>query len=246
MKHHASQKSKKHYPMENINEYYGCITKVEDLWCIEEFGIHNKCVMESLHIFPGYYDRFTKHITPRYIYIMSNRKYSLEDFTRMTNLVKQDYKKPFDAAYCEISFGEKECGGVRIAGIDDYNEILNLQTAYYHHGLDLKKKQKKNEGLKAIIKIRKFFKLLLINETIFLDNHFRNIGYFKVARDIPWEEFEKIIPVVRSNWPGNSFDAAKSIIYQNSEITDLIRIYSHDLTAEFLMKLREIYLRYTE
>lgn len=232
--------------MKQTIECYGCITKVEKLWCIEEFGIPHTCLLESLEIFPGYYDRFTRQIKPRYVYIMSKEKLSLEQATRITGKVKHTYERSFDAAYCEISIGKEIWGGLRIAGVDDYGAIKELQSAYEKSGLSLKKKVRNIENSEAVIKVRKFFLLEVHSEHVFLDQKQTNIGYFSVSEDLTWERFASNIITLRNNWNGNAFDAAKSFIYQNSTIKDLIRIYSKDINAEFLEQLREMYLRYAE
>ncbi len=231
--------------METIIECYGCITKVETLWCIEEFGIPNSCLLESLDIFPGYYDRFTSLRKPRYVYIMSREKLSLEQATRLTGKVKTEFNIPFDAAYCEITIGNDICGGVRNAGVDDYGAIKELQAAYEKNGLSLKKKVRNIENTEAIIKIRKFFMLEVFSDNVFIDKKQTDIGYFKVPEDLPWEHFVRNIVTLRNNWNGNAFDAAKSFIYQQSMITDLVRIYSKDISGVFLEKLREAYYRYS-
>jgi hypothetical protein len=231
--------------MENTIECYGCITKVEKLWCIEEFGIPHTCLLESHDIFPGYYDRFTRQIKPRYVYIMSKEKLSLEQVTRLTGQIKSGFDRPFDAAYCEISIGNEICGGVRIAGVDDYGAIKELQDAYEKSGLSLKKKVRNIENTEAVIKIRKFFQLEVFSDNVFIDKKQTDIGYFKVPEDLPWEQFVSNIVTLRNNWNDNAFDAAKSFIYQQSMITDLVRIYSKDITGEFLEKLRSAYLKYS-
>jgi len=201
-------------------------------------------LLESLDVFPGYYDRFTKHIKPRFIYIMSKQKHSLEEVTRMTMNVKKQISHPFDAAYCEITIGNKVCGGLRIAGLEDYPAIKKIQSMYVENGLQLKKKVKHIENTPAVIMVRKFFNLYEFSEQIYLSKTEKDLGYFTVEYNANWEQFVSNVKSLRNNWDGNSFDAAKSFIYQNSEIIDLVRIYSQDITGEFLTKLREAYLKY--
>jgi len=230
--------------MGHIIECYGCITKVESLWCLEEFAISNSCLLESSGVFPGYYDRFTRHEKPYFVYIMSRNKLSLEEVTRMTSTVRKNISQSFNAAYCEITIHQQSCGGIRIAGVDDYAKIREIQTAYKDAGLELKKKVKNINNEKAVIKVRKFFQLEVLSEHILLDKTQQGIGYFKTESDVPWEVFEKNIKTLRNNWDDNSFDAAKSFIYQNSEITDLVRIFSGEITLEYMEKLRLTYHRY--
>lgn len=230
--------------MDTIIECYGCLTKVEKLWCLEEFGIQNTCILESREVFPGYYERFTQHLKPRHVFIMSKEKHSLEEISRINAAVKKTFPIPFDAAYCEITFRNKVCGGVRITGIDDYSIVKDLQTVYGHCGLDMKKKVSDIDNEEAVIKVRKFFKLKVLHDQIFIDTIQKDIGYFIVENDVSWIQFEKNIKLLKNNWTGHSFDAAKSFIYQNSTIIDMVRIYSKDLQPVFIQEVRDAYLKF--
>jgi hypothetical protein len=230
--------------METIIERYGCLTKVESIWCMEEFGIQGTCILESRQVFPGYYSQNTHQIKPKHIFIMSREKYSLEEITRITSCVRKHVTIPFDAAYCEVSIGNKLCGGVRITGIDNYNTVRALQSAYHDCGLQLKKKVKGIDHEDAVIKVRKFFRLQKINDNLFLDKSQAGIGYFILPELLIWGDFEKIIRKLKNNWNDNLFDAALCFIYENSRITDMVRIYSRDLNEDFLEKIRSAYFKY--
>jgi len=231
--------------METITEHYGCLTKVEALWCLEDSGIQNTFILESKEAFPGYYGHFSKQIKPLYIYIISNQKLTLEEVSRMTSNVKKIFKEDFDAAHCEITIRNNNFDGIRITRINDYSIVKDLQTAYKDCGLSLKKKVMKVENEDSIIKLHKFYKLKALSDNVFQDMKLQNIAYFKVDKEISWDDFRKKIDKLRFNWDGNSFDAAKSFIYQNSEITDLVRIYSKELNAGFMEKIREAYFKYS-
>lgn len=229
--------------MEPVTEFYGCVTKVENLWCVDDMGIKNTCILESRDAYPGYYDHISGMNRPRLIFIMSKKKYSLEEVTRMTAAVKGVFHHPFDAAYCEISMRGRICGGIRINGIDKYSLIWDIQTAYLENGMDLKKKERNIENEESVIKIRKFFKLKEVSDLIFMDAAQDDFGYFRVEEDLPWERFREIILRLRNNWSDNYFDAAKSYIYRHSSIIDLVRIYSKGIDASFLERIRDAYFK---
>ncbi len=229
--------------MKKINEHYGCLTKVEDLWCIEEAGIPNTCILESREIFPGYYSSPAGSSKPKHVFIMSKQDLTLEKVARLSAAVKKDYSKPFDAAFCEITIANQVCSGIRISGMEDYSGIKELQALFADHGTDLKKKVSNINKTEAIIKVRKFFNLEKASQFTYLDNVQNNMGYFVVDSDIPWEEFKQNILKLKNNWHGNSFDAAKCFIYENANIKDLVRIYSHDINDEFINTIREAYVK---
>lgn len=231
--------------MKNTTEHYGCLTKVENLWCLEKLGIPNTCLLESFDIFPGYYSKVPDETKPRYVYIVAGEKYTLEQVTRITKEVKQAYPYPFDAAITELTMRGTTCNAVRITGISDYTYIKQLQETYRDKGLVLKKKVRDIENEEAVIKIRKFYNLNVVSENVFMDAKNPDIGYFTTSADLPWDQFAKNITLLRNNWTGHSFDAAKSFIYLNDEITDMIRIYSKGITPEFLQQIKDKYCSLT-
>jgi hypothetical protein len=95
-----------------------------------------------------------------------------------------------------------------------------------------------------VIKVRKFFRLQKINDNLFLDKSQADIGYFILPELLIWGDFEKIIRKLKNNWNDNLFDAALCFIYENSRITDMVRIYSRDLNEDFLEKIRSAYFKY--
>jgi hypothetical protein len=232
--------------MENISEYYGSVTKVEHLWCIEEMGLPSTCILEARDAYPGYYGHIRGFSRPRLIFIMSNQPCTLEQVTRMTAEVKKGFHHAFSAACCTITMASRAGEGVRIKGIDDYDVIRELQMAYADKGLDLKKKEGKIENEEGLIKVRKFFRMKEVSEDIFLDAEEATFGYFKIPEDLAWDRFKQAITRVRGNWKQNSFDAAKCFIYKGGEITDMVRIYSKEVDHSFLVKLRDAFLRASE
>lgn len=228
--------------MENLIERYGCLLKVENLWCLEECGIPNTCLLESFDVFPAYYGSVPDETRPRFVYILAGDKYSLEQISRMAQAVRHNFHDPFDAALAEISLRGQTCSAVRITGIEDYDLIRQLQETFRDAGLVLKKKVHSINNEEAIIKIRKFFTLVPLPGDLFMDAKNADIGYFAVDSNQPWDHFASLIRQLRNNWTGSSFDAAQCFIYQKGVITDLVRIYSKELTADMLRQLRKKYL----
>lgn len=227
--------------MKNYTEYFGCLTKVENLWCLEAVGIHNTCLLESFDVFPGYYGSHPSKSKPRFLYIVSDEAQTVESILRITKKVKKNYPENFDAALAQISMRHNSCYAVRITGIEDYSKIKKLQEVYQDMGLSLKKKVKNIENEPGVIKIYKIFKLIQTDENIYLDGQNPDIGYFKVKEDLEWEKFSENIRLLRNNLQGKSFDAAKCFIIQDSDIIDMVRIYSKDLYAQYLEELRTKY-----
>ncbi len=227
--------------MVSVNDLFGCLTKVENLWCLGEYGVRNTCILESLDTFPDYYGNAPTTSKPLYVYIVAGEHYTMEDIVRISLKVKADHKSPFDAAFTEISMRHATCCAVRIAGVTNYDNVKELQECFQHHGLVLKKKVNNIENSPALIKIYKFFLLDPVGDNIFLDLRNPDIGYFDVYENPAWDEFSSRIQVLRNNISGQSFDAAKSFVFKGAEIQDMVRIYCKNLTLEFLKGLKEKY-----
>ncbi|MCK9255296.1 MAG: hypothetical protein GX793_05210 [Bacteroidales bacterium] len=229
--------------MENIIERYGSVVKVEKLWCTEELGMPGYCLLESRETFPGYYSFYTNLIKPKHVFIVSNEKYSLEKMTRIIEKVKLKLSFNFDAAWCQVSMNNNICEGVRIAGIEDYNLIQELQKTFADCGLQLKKKIRGLESIEATIKVKKFFKLIKLENNLYLDKNNVHIGYFTINENISWNKFEQIVKKVKNNWEEKMFDAALAFIYEDNKIIDMIRVYSKEIDKQYLEKLKNLFLR---
>ncbi|MFO7723838.1 MAG: hypothetical protein R6V49_11515 [Bacteroidales bacterium] len=232
--------------MAHVNEYYGSVTKVEQLWCLDDMGIAHTCLLEARDAYPGYYSSFMKISRPKLIFIMSNQPCTLEQVTRMTAAVKKEFHHSFDAACCEITMKLITREGIRIKGIDDYSIIKDLHLAYVDQGLDLQKKKRDVENEEGLIKVRKFFRLEAVSENIYLDAGEKHRGYFRIPEDLEWDRFKEIIIRIRSNWTHHSFDAAKCFIYRDGEIVDLVRIFTKKVDVHLLETLREAFLKASE
>ncbi|HOY31370.1 MAG TPA: hypothetical protein PKW80_05790 [Bacteroidales bacterium] len=220
---------------------YGNLVKVENLWCLSELGIPQTCLLESLDAFPGYYGDAPKINVPKFVYIMLGEKYSLEQITRVSQKVKESYTHDFDAAFCEISMRTQTCCAIRISNINDYSLIKSLQETYRDNGMVLKKKIKNIENKPALINIRKFFRLQPFPGGVYIDTERPDISYFAIPAEISWDELKQHIDLLRNNWNGKSFDAAKAFIYKDTGITDLIRIFSKENNESFTRSIRDKY-----
>lgn len=227
--------------MEQIIERYGCLIKVENLWCLSEMGIPNTCLLESLDVFPGYYGDMPRENRPKFVYFVAAEALNLEQVSRISMKVKKQFPLNFDAAFCEISMRNNSCSAIRITNLHDYSDIRSLQEAFHDCGLMLKKKIRYFENEAGLIKIRKFFTMEVCGNGVFFDKDQLNISYFSIPAEISWEELKDHITMLRNNWQHARFDAAKCFIYEKGSITDLIRIFSQENSCEFSHLLRDKY-----
>ncbi len=222
-------------------QVFGSLMKVENLWCLEEYGIKNTCILESFKGYPGYYGNSPVSAKPFIVYIVSDQDYTMEDIIRISKKVKAKLNIDINVAFSKISIYPETCCAVRIAGANGYAEIKKIQETYRDCGFVLKRKVRGVVDAEANIKVYKFFSLEKFNENIFFDLNDANIGYFKVKEYIEWGEFANRIKMLRSNLNTKMFDAAQSFIYKDGEIIDMIRIFSINLSSELLKELSEKY-----
>lgn len=223
-------------------DLFGCITKVENLWCLEDLGIKNTCILESLNAFPGYYGGEPEFSKPMFIYIVAGETYTMEDIVRISKKVKMQFPLHFSAAYTRISMNHASCCAVRISGIKSYDHIFALQQCYRDQGLVLKRKVKDIDNSEALIQIYRFFTLNEIETGLYVNAEDTDIGFFRIERVVEWTQFAASINLLRSNCSGKLFDAAKSFVYRNAEIVDLVRIYSKNNSLDLLKTLQQKYL----
>ncbi len=222
-------------------ELFGCLTKVENLWCLEKIAIPNTCILESFDVFRGYYGNAPQDIKPKFVYIVTDETYNFEQILRFAAKVKQKFPHDFNAAHAEITVGNKTCSAVRITGLEDYSEIKKLQEEFKNCGFALKKKVRDIENTDALIKITKIFKLEAVGEDMFIDTRLSDIGYFIVDNDLTWEQFASKVKLFKSSWTGASFDAAKCFVVKDKGIIDMVRIFRKGLKVDFLEKLKNCY-----
>lgn len=227
--------------MDTVMEYFGNLIKVENLWCLDKLGIAQTCLLESLDAFPGYYGDMPQVNIPKFVYFVLGETYAMDQITRVSQKIRKNYPHDFDAAFCEISMRGQTCCAIRITNINDYYLIKSLQETYRDNGMVLKKKIKNIENEPALITIRKFFRLQAFPGGIYMDTERPVISYFAIPAEISWEELKQHIDLLRNNWNGKSFDAARAFIYKDNGITDLIRIFSKENNESFTRSIRDKY-----
>jgi hypothetical protein len=94
-----------------------------------------------------------------------------------------------------------------------------------------------------VIKTKKCFSLEKLDENIFIDHLQEKTGYIALSKLIDNKKFSQVIADVRNNSKCPMFDAAIGAIILDSEITDIIRIYSGNLDLEMLKCIQNMFER---
>lgn len=225
--------------VKKIIQTMGSIAKVEDLKVLHTHVLPNTMVMEESEPFPGYHGtNLPTGKKPLWLFFLTQKRYSLERILRTTQSIKKYFKHDFDATAGNLCIFNDQFGCIRIRNLEQYGLISELQACYRDEGIKLLKK-KKIEG-QAIIQIKKYFELEILEEGIYKDLEDENMFYLVISENLTWKLFKEITEHLKRNHPEWHFDAALGSIFFK-EIVDVVRIYSSDIDLEQLKALGETY-----
>ncbi len=225
----------------NIVVKFGSILKEETLEVIDSKILPNTVVLEATNPFPGYYEYYEgiqKDVKPHYIYLVTEKKCDLEEFTRATQKIMSYFEVDFHAAMGTITIFNDVYHVIRIRRLTKYDQIKDLQSCYKEEGICLKSNAAIPHNTKAMIQLNKFFSMEELEEGYFLDHVEPNHGYFIIPQKLSWKQFEHLAQQVKYNMEMFHFDASLGFIYDNFKAVDMIRIYAENLDLVLMKKIR--------
>ena len=223
-------------------ETMGAISKEESLVALKDNVLPNTWVLEALEPFPGYYHLNSQMARPKFIYLMTKSHHGIEEVARISQYIRSSSREYFDSAPATITIYKDTFPCIRVRDLGNYRFIKDLQEAYEKKGIRFIKKLKTLKD-PALIKTHKFFELKELKNGIYLDRAEPEMGYIQIPAEIDWKTFETITFKIKNNWDQGSFDAALGTIYRRTEIQDVVRIYRKELEEDYLLGLRESYLK---
>ncbi|RUT78547.1 hypothetical protein [Ancylomarina longa] len=230
---------------ENYVLKFGSLLKEETLEVIDNKILPNTIVLEAINPFPGYYeyyDGLQKDMLPHYIYLITDRKYDLEEFTRATQNIMASFEVKFHAATGTITIYNDVYHAIRIRRLTSYDQIIALQSQFIDEGIQFKTNGSIPHNSKAMIRLNKFFALDEISSGFFLDHIEANHGYFTIPHKLSWKQFEELTRQVKYNMEMFHFDVSLGFIYDHFKAKDIIRVYAENMNLELLKKIRTKYL----
>ncbi len=233
--------------MENSKtiQRFGGVIKEEPLSCVQDDILFpNTCVLEAESPYFGYYSHEPQMKKPQHLYCMLNGYFSFETIIRATQKIRKEFKHPFNAALCNISIYDHTSQAIRIRDLQQYNHISNLQRMYLEEAITFKKKSIKIKNEMAMIKVRRFFLLEQVEESVFVDKEMPHHVYFHIPEQISWGFFKEITDQVKLDTCNFYFDGALSFIYDKGEIYDMIRIYRENFSISEIIELQEKYFHW--
>lgn len=212
----------------------GAIIKTESMAQITENVIPHTVVAEADKPYSNYYGvaPFNMPTKPNSLFLFTSHFYSLEEVLRFAKLIKISCAESLNIAFSVLQFKSNHYPAIRIKNFPDYKMISKLQECFLEQGVEFAKKATLKN--KAIIRTNKFFSLEEIEPNLYLDHLQENTAYIALPHLINEEKYINVISDIRNNTSCPLFDAARGSIILNSEITDVIRIYSGHLDTEML------------
>jgi hypothetical protein len=219
----------------------GSITKLESLVPVIYHILQNTYVLELMDPYPGYYGIIPKQPKPNSLFLITNRFYRLEEVLRILKRMEDFDKKTIHVASAILDFKYQVYYAIRIKHFPDFESIYKLQSLFLKAGIGFSKER--HISIPAEIKVFKCFELTEIEESLYIDNIESHHGYFKIPYEISFNEFSDIIHDLKNNIDSQTFDAAIGNLLIESNIIDIVRIYSEKLTRQLLKTIHEKFMQ---
>ncbi len=222
-------------------EVFSNLTKDISVVAIDEKVLSGSLVFESLNPFPGYYHETPQNVKQLYLYLVLDKQYPLEEVIRATQNIEKKYKWSFDAGKGYMNIGSEFLNVIRVRHLPELDLVEKIQEAYSKQGINFLMKKKLSGNLEAEVKIVKFITLEILSKGIYKDEKEQNTGYIEIPRFLDGEEFDKVSMDVKYNWEGHEYDAASGSFYKHGKLNEFVRIYSNQISKEYLEDIQKLY-----
>jgi len=222
----------------------GVIIKKETLALYESPVKYSVLILESQHPFPGYYSAdYSENQKPQFLFFVLKpiTDYDEDNVIRATRRVKLATKVEFDAAPGTLSLFNHNYPCIRV-DMWKPEDLGAIVSAYEKEGL-LFVKHQDVRPFESIIRVKKYIEMERLAPDVWRDCRHHEMNYLFVPVDLTWELFEEATRVVKNNCDDSSFDSGKGFVYEKGGLQDYIRVFSNKITADELIKIRELYLR---
>lgn len=223
-------------------EVFVNLTKNDTVVAIDEKILPGSLVFDSLNSFPGYYHETPTSSRPIYIYMVLSRQYPLEEVIRATQNIEKEYGWNFDAGKGYMEIGSEFLNVIRMRHLPEIDLVLKIQEAYLKQGIDFLMNKKLKGKLDVRVKIVKFSSLEKVGEGTYISSDEPTFAYVEIPKYLDRKIFSKVSMDVKYNWEGHEFDAARGSFYENGKLYEVVRIRSNKMDADYLAKIRKLYL----
>lgn len=221
----------------------GLISKEESVVPAEMLNDSKYLILETAQPYPGYHGANLPEIyNPESFFIVTKERYNDEKVVRAIMDARKNIRFSFDGAPGTIINHHDSYNVIRVRHIK-FPNLPVLLDAFQEHGIELMKNKKQNE-VTAILKIRKFFNIKRLAEGIYEDMDQKLFSYLMIPCYLSWEDFKSMTLNLKYNIDDNNFDAALGHIYYEGGLLEIVRIYDHHTSLEKLTFIRNKYLEY--
>lgn len=223
-------------------EVIGKIIKQENISTIDKNKLPNTFVINVPDPYKSYYNRFTHINKPSSIIFVTKTPNSFENILRVTKKINEANNLNLSAAKCEVVINSRKINGIRVVGINRFNDIPQIQQYYKDAGFVFSKSEK-FEDLEAIIRINRFINIKKIESGFFHSKTEENTYYIEIPKHLNWDEFKTMTYDIKNNIADKNYDIALGILYQNGGITEILRVVRPKISLEMLKIIQEKYLK---
>ena len=228
--------------MEKSREVVGHIIKEEQISLLKHQILPKTVVVNIDHPFPGFHGwDFNFTSKPRSVIILTAKLYSWAKILRAQASYNTETGLKINASFAKILIGKTVYYGIRIKGLESYDQIPDLQKKLESYGFELLKNKSLKTDKPVSIKISKFFNIKQLDEHIYTDTCTENMCYIEIPKYLSWEQFRSITVQVKHNVSNNNFDVAKGLFYKDNTVKDMIRLFKSKMSLELLQEIKQRY-----
>jgi hypothetical protein len=220
----------------NFIRVCGSIIKKESIIPIQDYILENTTVAEANLPYNYYYGNVPKSAKPNSLFFFTKQYYTLEEVLRFSQKIDLCALDKINVATSMLDFSNQQLPAIRIKNLPDYKQLSLLQKCFLQQGVQFAKKMKlENE---ALIKTNKCFILEEVEKGIFMDYTEENKGYILIDKLLNQDEFDFILQEIKNNSNYRLFDAEKGGIILNSEVHEIMRVFSEKLDITLLKSIQ--------
>ena len=220
-----------------IIQVCGSVIKNESIVPLHSNVLESTSVAEANEPYFSYYGSVPKNSVPNSLFLFTVPFYTLEEVLRFIQRSDACFKERINVASAVLDFGQSQYAAIRIKNFPDYKHLSQLQNCFEKAGVQFSRKAPPSG--EAIVRIHKCFVIEKLEKGIYLDLDEVDKGYIQAEKLLTEEEFTEMLTQIRNNSECRLFDAAKCGIILDSEIKEVVRIYSEKLDIALLKCIQQ-------
>jgi hypothetical protein len=217
---------------DRIIKVCGSVIKKESIVPLNANIMENTSVAEASEPYFNYYGSTPENPVPNSLFLFTVPCYSLEEVLRFLQKSDACFKEKINVASALLDVGQNQYPAIRIKYFPDYKHLAELQKCFEKAGVQFTRKVP-IQG-EATVRIHKCFVLKEVEKGIFIDQMEENKGYILADTLLNEDEFRGLMAEIRNNSDCRLFDAAKCGIILDSEVKEVVRVFSEKLDLALL------------